>query len=173
MRITFTGPESSGKTTLAKTLASRLQYTYIPEFAREYLTGRPEGYDHHDFIHIAQKQYDRIQSSKKSVQPVILDTDLTVLTIWEAVKFGKKTKWLEQAWNQENYDFIFLCKPDFPWEYDPLRENPQNQNELFDLYIDQLFLRGHPFYTVSGPLESRLEKILNVIGTTPNQIIGD
>ena len=36
MRIGIIGPESTGKTTLAKDLAERYHGVYVPEYAREY-----------------------------------------------------------------------------------------------------------------------------------------
>jgi NadR type nicotinamide-nucleotide adenylyltransferase len=36
-RIVVTGPESTGKTTLAQGLAERLATTWVPEYARAYL----------------------------------------------------------------------------------------------------------------------------------------
>ena len=36
-RIVLFGPESTGKTTLAKKLAYHFQTNWVPEFAREYL----------------------------------------------------------------------------------------------------------------------------------------
>ena len=37
LRIVLYGPESTGKTTLAKALAEHYQTTWVPEFARTYL----------------------------------------------------------------------------------------------------------------------------------------
>ena len=40
IRIVIYGPESTGKTTLAKALAEIYQTTWVPEFAREYLQNK-------------------------------------------------------------------------------------------------------------------------------------
>ena len=37
LRIVLFGPESTGKTTLAKALATYYDSSYVPEFARDYL----------------------------------------------------------------------------------------------------------------------------------------
>lgn len=163
MVISITGPESSGKTTLAKQLANYLGYEYIPEFARAYLSKRFEPYDHHDFIYIAEQQYKTIQNALSSSKDAVLDTDLTVLKIWESIKFGQNTPWIEQAWKDENYPFFFLCKPDFPWEFDPLRENEHNRMELFSEYLSQLIWRGKAFHIIYGEQEIRFKKALSLI----------
>ena len=54
LRIAITGPESSGKTTLAKNLAKVFSAAYIPEFARQYLQEKGLKYDQWDLDEIAQ-----------------------------------------------------------------------------------------------------------------------
>ena len=57
-KIILTGPESSGKTTLAKQLAERFQTTWVPEFARTYLDNLTRPYREDDLLRIAQGQKD-------------------------------------------------------------------------------------------------------------------
>ena len=40
IRIVIYGPESTGKTTLAKALSKRYQTNWVPEFARDYLQNK-------------------------------------------------------------------------------------------------------------------------------------
>ena len=56
IRIAITGPESTGKSTLARQLAEHYQTTWVPEFARVYLDqlGRP--YEEGDLVSIAKGQ---------------------------------------------------------------------------------------------------------------------
>jgi hypothetical protein len=44
-----------------------------------------------------------------------------------------------------------------PWEPDELRENPEDRDVLFDLYLTELELRKWPFAVLEGSLESRLQ----------------
>ena len=44
--------------------------------------------------------------------------------------------------------FYLLCKPDIPWESDPLRENPNDRIKLFDIYKMELDNLGHKYYIV-------------------------
>ena len=54
--ITIVGPESSGKTTLARQLAAELGCPWVPEYAREYLQASGGYYDEADLDVIAEGQ---------------------------------------------------------------------------------------------------------------------
>ena len=54
--ITIVGPESSGKTTLARQLAAELGCPWVPEYARQYLEQRGGYYDETDLDMIAEGQ---------------------------------------------------------------------------------------------------------------------
>lgn len=54
--ITLVGPESSGKTTLARQLAAELGCPWVPEYARQYLEQRGGYYDETDLDMIAEGQ---------------------------------------------------------------------------------------------------------------------
>ena len=55
IRIAITGPESTGKSTLAESLAVHFKGALIPEFARTYLENKTEKYSQSDIDFIAQK----------------------------------------------------------------------------------------------------------------------
>ena len=52
-RIVITGPESSGKTTLAMSLATTFETAWVPEFARNYLEVLDSPYTLEDLVKIA------------------------------------------------------------------------------------------------------------------------
>lgn len=58
--ITIVGPESSGKTTLARKLAAYLGCPWVPEYAREYLEGLGRRYEEADLKEIAAGQLEAI-----------------------------------------------------------------------------------------------------------------
>ena len=162
VKIAITGPESSGKTTLAKSLNNYYKDSLIVyEFAREYLRNIQRKYNYDDLLKIAKAQKKReLISNATNKQIIISDTTLQVIKIWSIDKFKKCDPWiLKQV---ENYTHYFLCKPDFPWESDPLRENPLDRDRLFNIYLKDL--QGKPFTIVSGNKKSRLsitKKIIN------------
>lgn len=162
LKVTITGPESSGKTTLSQSLANHYQTIASQEYARIYLNqlgNKP--YTHEDLLEIAHTQiieWKRVEAIHQKIY--IKDTDLTVFKIWEMDKFGTETKWLENLWRAEKTDVLFLCKPDIPWQPDPLRENAYDRDRLFSLYIQLLEKKGYPYYILYGNQEKRFEKAI-------------
>jgi nicotinamide riboside kinase len=63
------GPESSGKTTLARQLSSNFGCSWVPEYAREYLEGLGRGYDEDDLKLIADRQLEAILKASTEQLP--------------------------------------------------------------------------------------------------------
>ena len=68
--ITIVGPESSGKTTLARELADRYGCPWVPEFAREYLDSLGRDYQEEDLVLIAKGQIDSIDQKMATISPL-------------------------------------------------------------------------------------------------------
>lgn len=164
LKIAFTGPESTGKTTLAARMAEEFSTIWVPEYAREYLTdvGRP--YTQNDVIEIANTQWETIEFVSKSSLPYIFfDTEMLVLKIWNIYKYGSCPAEIEQKWRKQEMDLYFLCGTDNEWEDDPLREHPEEREQLFDLYKKELLLSERPFVELWGSLEERLEEAMGMV----------
>jgi len=158
--IVITGPESSGKTTLTKALSKVLNTVYTEEYAREYLNNN-SSYRQDDLLHIAQGQ---LQKEKANNNPIAIhDTDLITIKIWSEYKYNQCNPWIiEQIEQQKSDNRLYLvCKPDIPWEADPLRENPSNRSELFEVYLSEIQNTKHPHFIIEG--EERLEQALSKI----------
>ena len=158
--IVITGPESSGKTTLTKALAKALNIGYTEEYSREYLNSNST-YKQEDLLKIAQGQ---LQKEKANHNPIAIhDTDLITIKIWSEYKYNQCNPWIiEQIEQQKSKNRLYLlCKPDIPWEADPLRENPSNRAELFEIFLSEIQNTKHPHFIIEG--EKRLEKALLII----------
>lgn len=162
-RIAITGPESTGKSTLAIDLARHYETVYVPEVSRKYLNKLERPYNYQDIEIIAKHQLKKENElGAQANQLLFCDTDMLVNKIWCDVKFGKCHPWIEEAVESHLYDFYLLCKPDLKWEFDPLREDENKRGELFEIYLKELEDRKLPFEVISGT--DRLElavKILN------------
>lgn len=170
LKIVVTGPESSGKTLLAKALADSLQVPCVPEFARYYVAHLGRKYVQDDLITIyrGQQAWENwfLQKMPSAPSPpcLVCDTDWTVVRIWE--KYGYKTPSVLPAtspWEQYENFFYLLCTPDFPWQPDPLREHPKERWQLFELYQALLIRRKLPFHILRGGQEDRLQSALEVL----------
>jgi len=158
LKVIITGPESSGKTTLCKSLSNHFKIPFSKEYARKYLEKIERKYNKEDLIKIAEAQLKSEQKLK------ILDTDLITIKIWSYYKYGSCDKWiLEQVEKQKHTKrFYLLCKPDIAWEEDKLRENPKNRMELFELYKKELKKLKHDFFIIEGNdrIENAISKII-------------
>jgi nicotinamide riboside kinase len=103
----------------------------------------------------------------------ILDTDLITIKIWSMVKFGKCDDWILKQIEARKYDFYLLCSPEgIAWEADPLRENPQNRNELFELYEKELIFYDKKYVVLKGNEMKRLQIAIAVSNKLISEYIG-
>ena len=170
LKIIVTGPESSGKTTLCKVLSEHYKIPFTKEFARVYLADLGKNYLQEDLLEIATGQLENEQLSIGNQQISLHDTDLITIKIWSDYKYGNCNNWiLEQIKKQKVENrFYLLCKPDLKWDYDQLRENPTNRNELLELYKQELESLGHKFLIIKG--EDRNEQAIESISTYFSQL---
>ncbi len=159
LKIVITGPESTGKSTLAEAVARHFRAPLVSEFARSYLEQHGSAYVEKDLLAIAQGQ---VAAEERAVQGspslVVCDTDLVTMRIWSEEKFGRCHPWIVQQTEQRAYDLWLLCKPDLPWEPDALRENPGDRDRLFERHMDLLDELSKPYMVISGngPLRTSL-----------------
>jgi nicotinamide riboside kinase len=161
-RIAFTGPESSGKTTLAKWVADQFSCPWVAEVARDYLTERNGEYEQADLDVMANEQVEKWNMLNN--EPfVVYDTEMTVFEIWSQVKYGEVSAEIKALSCNQHIDHYFLCSPDIPWEEDPLRENPTDRDALFALYHQSLVQKNVAFTVLFGSLEQRQQRVRDVL----------
>ena len=163
-RIAIVGPESSGKTTLASALAGKYETLWVPEFAREFLVQMKRDYTFEDLELIAKKQMTLENELHKTANKFLFcDSTLLTIKIWSEYKFQKTSDWVLENIKEHQYHFHMLCKPDIDWEEDPLRENPNDRDELFVLYQTELKKLKLPYEIISGRNEFRIESAVNAL----------
>jgi NadR type nicotinamide-nucleotide adenylyltransferase len=163
-KIVLTGPESSGKTSLAEALAGRLGAPMTPEYARTYLEQLNRPYEEEDLFHIARGQLALEEAcAAKAEEWLIVDTSLVVLKIWSEYKYGRCHPFILEKLQKNSYDLFLLCRPDIPWTPDPLREHPDKREELFGIYQRALIALGVPYEVICGQGEERMERALAAI----------
>lgn len=163
-RVSITGPESTGKSWLAKQLAKHYQTAYVDEYSVEYLKKFGASYTIKDVELIAQGQLEKENKLAKSAFKLLFcDTDLLVNKIWSQVVFKEVPEWIEYQLKNHHYELFLLCSPDISWEEGPFRENPDNRKELFKLYENELKRMGANFKVVKGSGFLRFENALKFV----------
>ena len=158
--IAFTGPECSGKTTLAQALSEQVNGVFVPEYVRSFFEDRSTSYNKNDLDIIAKGQLQAIESAKKENPEVLLvDTEMLVMKIWSDEKFNETSQFISQAYQNQAYDLIVLCKPNIPYETDELRENPFDRERLYEVYLAELLTSGQNFIEAEGTLSERIHII--------------
>ena len=159
--ITVTGPESSGKTTIARFLAEACNMCYATEYARQFLNRTNGDYKQEDLVHIAEGQLGIISELKpRCVNGLVIDTGPIVLRVWSQWKYGQVSVELEDVLSQFKTDLFILCKPDIPWEYDPLRESKSDRDALYSLYEEYVLATGVPHLVAESSGEGRQISVL-------------
>ncbi|MDB5268837.1 MAG: hypothetical protein JWP58_1877 [Hymenobacter sp.] len=157
LRVSLTGPESTGKSTLAAQLAAHYGTSFAPEFAREYLAQSGPHYTPEDLEEIARGQLAAEAEAATRARNGLFfcDSDLLVIKIWAEHSFGSCPEWILQRIDRQQYDLALLMGIDLPWEPDPLREHPHLRQHFYDLYRRELSERMSNFAEISGSGERR------------------
>ncbi|MFZ0596930.1 MAG: DUF4301 family protein [Flavobacterium sp.] len=168
IKIALFGPESTGKTTLAKQLAEYYETEWVPEFARDYLQEKWEENQHicaaGDMLPIAYGQV-ALENKKLTLANKYLfsDTNLMVTKVFSEMYYGFCDPLLNEAALEHEYDLFFLTDIDVPWEKDDIRDTPKGRETVFSVFKQTLIDAKKPFITLSGDKESRLAKAISII----------
>lgn len=163
-RISITGPESSGKSSLAKHLAEHYSTVWVYEFAVDYLSSHGEKYTLADIVSIAKGQLEFEESfANIAYKRLFCDTDFIVTKIWCKEVFNEVPEWIEKMSKKHVYDLYLLCAPDLPWEEAPFRENEHNREYLFELYLKEMVDNQFNYRIVKGFGEQRFKNAVNFV----------
>lgn len=169
LKIVLFGPESTGKTTLAKKLAEHYQTVWVEEYMRKYLQ---EKWDSEkgvcapqDIIPIAEGQMQLENELTKQANRVLFcDTNLLELKVYSEAYYEGfcDPELLKHALNN-HYDFYFLMYIDVPWTPDDLRDKPDDRIGMFRRFEAELENSGKPFMVLEGDLEQRFKTAVSKI----------
>lgn len=160
----LTGPESTGKSWLAKNLAAHYKTLWVPERARTYLEEINRPYRESDLLQIAMEQAELEDAlAGKTSRLLFCDTGMLVLKMWSEHAFGRCHPFITDQLAKREYALCLLPDIDMPWKPDPQREHPHLREYFFSLYQKHLQEAGKPFKIISG---SGAERLQNAIKAT-------
>jgi HTH-type transcriptional regulator, transcriptional repressor of NAD biosynthesis genes len=152
--ICFYGPESTGKTTMAKIFAQRYKTKFVPEVARELIIAND--FSIKDIILIGKAQTERILALVKSAKQFLFcDTDLITTQIYSRHYLHVVPDILFELEEMVTYDHYFLFDIDVPWVADGLRDLGDRRVEMFNIFKNELNKRKIPYTLVQGTFEER------------------
>lgn len=169
LRVVLYGPESTGKTTLAKQLAERFDTVWVPEFMRDYSQKKwdreRKAVEKSDMLPIAvgqMQQENRLAPEANKV--LICDTNLMELVVYSKAYYqGWVDPLLLKPALKAQYDLYILTYIDVPWIKDDLRDRPNHRDWMFSLFKDTLDAYNLPYRTLKGNYTQRLDQAEEMI----------
>jgi nicotinamide riboside kinase len=163
-RVSITGTESTGKTTLAGQLATHYNTVVAVDQSRNYIEKLDRKYNHTDVLEIAKKiilEEDRMLHYSHRV--LFSDNDLTNIKIWLHHRKWAVPDWLEKDIQKRKYDLYLLCGIDVAWQEDAQREHPDYREELFKHFQTEFNSINANYKLVKGLGEKRLQSAIEIV----------
>ncbi len=168
-KVVLYGPESTGKTTLAKQLAEHYNTLWVPEFMRDYLQKKldieKKLVGKEDLIPIAKGQLQLEKEASQQVENLLIcDTNLLELKVYSEYYYdGFCPSEIKNEATKNNYSIYLLTYVDTPWEADDLRDRPHNRQEMFRIFEAELKKHNFPYKILKGNEEERFENAVKII----------
>ncbi|TXE15805.1 ATP-binding protein [Psychroserpens burtonensis] len=161
IKVVLYGPESTGKSTLAKALADWYDTVYVEEYARFYAEAKAQNnlqLSKEDVLPIAIGQIAAENKQLKNANKLLIcDTDLLETKVYSEHYYGGFCPELVKKYAHENtYDLYFLTYIDTVWEADGIRDQPNNREQLFNRFEQALIDSNKPYALVKGSFKERL-----------------
>jgi nicotinamide riboside kinase len=164
--ITLTGPESTGKSTLADWLARRFAAPVSAEGARHYVdarlaSGAPATLSYATVSAIAREQLALEAAAEREARRlgsalVLRDTDLVSTAAYARHLYGAAPTWVEAAARARRADHYLLCDVDVPFVVDDVRRDAaEDRAAIRDRFVATLREMGCRWTTLVGPWADR------------------
>jgi len=163
-RICIFGPESTGKTTLARQLATHYSTTLVPEYARTYLEQQGGEIQLTDLVQIARGQAAAEDALIKHCNRLLIcDTDTLATEIWSQELYGSCDEVVKKIAKERSCDLYLLCDIDIPWVADSVRYRPDNRLEFYRQCEQALKTNRRSYITLSGNEDERFNAAIQAI----------
>jgi HTH-type transcriptional regulator, transcriptional repressor of NAD biosynthesis genes len=158
------GPESTGKSTLAKRLAAHFHTIAAPEYGRTYCEIFGTYCKADDLRNIVKGQAALEFAAKRQANRLlILDTDRLMTALWADMLLGVRPPDLDAV--TQTADLYLLAEIDIPWADDGTRYFPSDsaRQRFYRICREELEKRGLPFEIISGDRDARLKAAVDAV----------
>jgi HTH-type transcriptional repressor of NAD biosynthesis genes len=159
-RLCLLGGESSGKTTLAEALATRLQTAWVAEYGRERWVQLGGGVlPVEELLHVAQVQVQReIDAAQRARGWLVCDTSPLTTLQYCLLDHGTAPDELRRL-AERPYDLVVLCDGDFGFVQDGTRRDAAFRALQQARTVEALQRQGARHLIVRGNVEERVEQV--------------
>lgn len=161
--VVLHGPESVGKTTLARRLAERFGTVWVPEYGRSHCEAHGLDLTMDDLLLIGRAQAAMNAAALPHCRGrLIADTDALMTAAWAAMLFGEVP---DELLGHPKGDLYLLLEPDVAWRDDGTRFFGQDERRarFMALSEEMLSRAGVPVVRVWGGWEERCERAVAAI----------
>jgi len=185
-RVALVGPESTGKSTLAKDLAEHFDTVSVAEYARDMLAdfaAHIPGYDQSqptikDMSTIARGQIASEDALARQANRIMFcDTEMRTTEYWSNFYFNDCPKWITKAAEERKYDLYMLQDPrgiESSYVADVQRPMPELKDRIamFEWWKAELTKKKLPFVVIDGnDWKTRFQKaVIAVYQNIPDMI---
>lgn len=160
-KVVFLGAPSTGKTTLASTLAKEMNTEWMPEYGREYWEQHQVArrLNLHQLVEIADGHRSREDELILNANRYFfVDTDAsTTLQFSYYYHETADERLVELARDcRDRYDVVFLCDTDIPYDDTWDRSGDVARNVMQRRILSDLIASKRPFHLLSGTLQDRV-----------------
>ncbi len=163
-RVSIFGPESTGKSTLARNLAEHFRTVHVPELARTWLTQRGGEVAPEDMPIIARGQAAAEDALAEQANRVwFTDTDPLATCVWSETLFGAVAPEVRSVADARTYDLTLLLDVDVPWVPDLVRYLPDDRRGFFLRCQAALETAGRRTQVLRGSFEARTHAAIEAV----------
>ena len=147
-RVVVIGAESTGKTTLARTLAERFKTEWVPEFGREHWERKLQGrriddpapsWSPDEFVEIAAEQQRREEAAARRANRVLFaDTNAFATGTWFERYENRRDARVDAIGARDSVDLYLLTAPDVPFVQDGFRDGERIRDWMDRRFAEQL-----------------------------------
>jgi len=167
-KVLITGTESTGKTSLTKSLAKIYHTSWAEEcgryYSERYLGGNDDYLENEHFGRIAYQQRELEEDAIRHANKVtFLDTGAVVTQYYAEVYTGEQNEMVELLTDPDRYDLVLLFTPEVEWVDDGTRFLDKGRWELHEKLKGMYEDRGYDYVEIGGNYTERLNAAIELV----------
>ena len=163
-RVVLLGAESSGKTTLCRSLAAACDTIWVPEYGRQLTEDKHGDLSFADHLRIGERHVElEDEAAPRARQYLFVDTNATTTMLYSYYYYQQcDPALLALALAcRARYAYTFVCAPTIPFEADGWRGPEALRPVQHGTILMQLALLAIPYTLVGGSVAERVAQVRN------------